>query len=40
VNDRQIILAAELTVDAPAFGHLQPMLDTTLAQLERHGISE
>jgi hypothetical protein len=40
VNDRQIILAAEITVDAPDFGHLQPMLDTTLAKLERHGVTE
>jgi hypothetical protein len=40
VNDRQIILAAEITVDAPDFGHLQPMLDTTLAKLERHGVAE
>ncbi len=30
VNDRQVILAAEVTVDAPDFGHLEPMLDTTL----------
>jgi transposase len=29
VNDRQIILAAEVTVDAPDFGHLEPMLETT-----------
>ena len=40
VNDRQIILAAEITVDAPDFGHLEPMLDTTLAHLERHGVTE
>ena len=40
VNDRQIILAAEITVDAADFGHLEPMLDTTLGQLERHGVSE
>jgi len=40
VNDRQIILAAEITVDAPDFGHLQPMLETTLEQLERHGVGE
>ncbi len=32
VNDRQIILAAEVKVDAPDFGHLEPMLDTTLAR--------
>jgi transposase len=40
VNDRQIILAAEITVDAPDFGHLEPMLDTTLKQLDRHGVDE
>ena len=28
VNDQQIVLAAEITVDAPDFGHLEPMLDT------------
>ena len=26
VNEQQIILAAEITVDAPDFGHLEPML--------------
>jgi len=40
VNDRQIILAAQVTVDAADFGHLEPMLDTTLSQLERQGITE
>jgi transposase len=40
VNDRQIILAAEITVDAADFGHLEPMLDATLATLERHGVGE
>jgi transposase len=40
VNDRQIILAAEITVDAPDFGHLEPMLDTTLRHLERHGVTD
>jgi Transposase DDE domain len=39
VNDRQIILAAEITVDAPDFGHLEPMLDTTLDHLGRHGVT-
>ena len=28
VNEQQIILAAEITIDAPDFGHLEPMLDT------------
>jgi transposase len=40
VNDRQVILAAEITVDAPDFGHLEPMLDTTLRHLHRHGVIE
>jgi hypothetical protein len=40
VNDRQIILAAEVTVDAADFGRLEPMLDTTLASLRRAGASE
>jgi len=40
VNDQQIILAAEITIDAPDFGHLEPMLDTTLRHLERHGVTE
>jgi transposase len=40
VNDRQIILAAEITVDAPDFGHLEPMLNTTLHQLRAHGVTE
>jgi transposase len=40
VNDRQIILAAEITVDSPDFGHLEPMLDTTLATLARQGVTE
>ena len=40
VNDKQIILAAEVTIDAPDFGHLAPMLDATLSHLARHGVSE
>jgi hypothetical protein len=39
VNENQIILAAEITVDAPDFGHLEPMLDTTLGHLHRHGVT-
>jgi hypothetical protein len=40
VNENQIIVAAEITIDAPDFGHLEPMLDTTLRHLDRHGVSE
>ena len=34
------MLAAEVTVSAADFGHLEPMLDTTLGVLKRHGITE
>src|SRR5579863_9831684 len=40
VNDKQIILAAEVTIDAPDFGHLEPMLDTTLEHLAKQGVTE
>jgi transposase len=40
VNDKQIVLAAEISISAPDFGHLAPMLNTTLEQLARHGITE
>ena len=39
VNDRQVILAAEVSVDAADFGRLEPMLDTTLDCLRRVGVS-
>ncbi|HKO25858.1 MAG TPA: transposase, partial [Solirubrobacteraceae bacterium] len=40
VNENQIIVAAEITIDAPDFGHLEPMLATTLRHLERHGVTK
>jgi transposase len=40
VNERQVILAAEITIDAPDFGHLEPMLDATLEHLAKHGVVE
>ena len=40
VSEQQVILAAEITIDAADFGHLEPMLDTTLAHLHRHAVSE
>jgi hypothetical protein len=40
VNDKQIILAAEVTVDAPDFGHLEPMLETTLSELRQRGVTQ
>ena len=40
VNDRQVILAAEISIAAPDFGHLGPMLTTTLEGLRDQGIEE
>jgi hypothetical protein len=40
VNEKQITLAAEISIDAPDFGHLEPMLEITLGQLARHGVNE
>jgi transposase len=40
VTEQQIILAAEISIDAPDFGHLEPTLDRALAHLSRHGITE
>ena len=37
VTEQQIILAAEISIDAADFGHLEPMLDRTLTHLRRHG---
>ena len=33
VNDQQVIVAAELTTDAPDFGHLEPMVRATQREL-------
>jgi len=40
VNDKQVILAAEISIAAPHFGHLAPMLDTTLKGLRDQGVSD
>jgi hypothetical protein len=40
VNEQQVILAAEITIDAGDFGHLEPMLDTTLYHLTKQGVVE
>ena len=40
VNEQQIILAAEITIDAPDFGHLEPMLDSTLEHLATHAVTD
>jgi hypothetical protein len=40
VTEQQIILAAEISLTAADFGHLEPMLDRALTHLSRHGITE
>jgi transposase len=40
VNEKQIVLAAEISVDSPDFGHLEPMVDATIIELERAGVAE
>ncbi len=40
VNEHQIVLAAEITLDSPDFGHLGPMIEATERQLAKAGITE
>lgn len=40
VNENHIVLAAEVTIDSPDFGHLAPMIAATECQLEAIGVSE
>jgi hypothetical protein len=40
VTGDQIVVAAEVTVDAPDFGHLQPMVAAALRELDAAGVSE
>ena len=40
VNEQQIVLAAEITVESVDFSHLGPMVDATLRELEQAGISD
>ena len=39
-NEQQIVLAAEITVDSPDFGHLGPMIQATERELENVAITE
>jgi transposase len=39
VNEQQIVLAAEISVESPDFGHLEPMVDATVCELQRAGIA-
>jgi transposase len=40
VSEEQIVLAAEVTIDSPDFGHLEPMVDATAAELAKAGVTE
>ena len=40
VNDQQVILAAEIVLEAADFGQLAPMFNRTIENLKRHGVSE
>ena len=39
-NEQQIVIAAEITVDSPDFGHLEPMLDAARRELEAAGVTD
>jgi hypothetical protein len=39
-NERQIVLAAEVTVDSPDFGHLEPMVAAAESELQAIGVSK
>jgi len=40
VNEHQILVAAEVTVDSPDFGHLEPMVAATVRELETVGAKQ
>ena len=40
VNENQIIIAGEVTIDSPDFGHLEPMVDDTLDELRKVGATD
>jgi Transposase DDE domain len=39
-NEQQIVIAAEVTIDSPDFGHFEPMVTAAQDELERVGVSE
>ena len=39
-NENQIIIAAEVTIDSPDFGHLEPMVDDSLSELRKVGVTD
>jgi transposase len=39
-NENQIVIAAEVTVDSPDFGHLEPMVGAAEAELKQAGVAD
>ena len=39
-NEQQIVIAAEITVDSPDFGHLEPILKAARRELDTAGVTE
>jgi transposase len=39
-NERQIVIAAEISADSPDFGHLEPMVSAAQDELESVGVTE
>ena len=40
VTEQQIVIAAEVNSDSPDFGHLEPMIKATRAELANAGVTE
>jgi transposase len=40
IDEQQIVIAAEVTVDSPDFGHLEPMMDAAQTELEKAGVAD
>ena len=40
VNENHIVIAAEVTVESPDFGHLEPMVKATARELQNAGVTE
>jgi Transposase DDE domain len=40
VHENQIVVAAEVTVDSPDFGHLEPMVEASIGELKNAGVTE
>jgi hypothetical protein len=40
VNEKQIVIAAEVNADSPDFGHLEPMVTAAQVELEAAGVTE